>query len=69
MRDVAAAHPKSVRLVDLYAHYCDAANRCKDRLPDGKPLRPDGTHYRGEGAQVTSQWILARLGIDTRVSG
>ena len=36
----------SVRAIDIQPLVCrDAASPCNDRLPDGTPARPDGTHY------------------------
>ena len=64
-RDVAAAHPGVVQLVDLYAHLCDREGRCETRLPDGMGLRIDGTHFRYKSARVISQWILSEAGVDT----
>ena len=29
----------------------------------GAPLRPDGMHYRGPGAELVGAWILHQLGI------
>lgn len=65
LRDVAAEMPEHVTLIDLHAHYCPAGRPCLAKLPDGTQLQPDGTHFRGESAQVTAQYLLARLGVPT----
>jgi hypothetical protein len=51
----------SVRSISIERLVChDAASPCNDRLPDGTPARPDGTHYSAEAAPAVAQAVIAR---------
>lgn len=50
--------PASVTL-DLFAFLCPEG-ACA-LTSDGAPIRPDGMHFQGEGANATARWVLAEL--------
>ena len=35
----------------------------------GVPLRPDGLHYEGPGADIVARWLLAQIGVHPDASG
>lgn len=45
--------------VDLMAHVCPT-KEC-DVLSDGQPIRPDGLHFDGKGAEETARWTIREL--------
>lgn len=61
-RDVAAAHPSTMRFVDLNHHLCTPDGECKKEL-DGVLLRKDGTHFKGEGAKLIAGWLVEQIGL------
>ncbi len=46
-----------IRVVDLARLVCPRFDFCRDQI-DGVVLRPDGVHYRGEGAKFIARWLL-----------
>ena len=46
--------------VDLASHTCTDPEVCDDIGDDGK-LRPDGIHYRHEGAQEVATWLVPQV--------
>jgi len=62
IRLYASSHPR-IQLVDLQRYVCPMRDRCLDTMR-GAPLRPDGVHYRGPGAQIVARWVFAQVGID-----
>jgi peptidoglycan/LPS O-acetylase OafA/YrhL len=55
----AARSVPEVGLLDLQAALCPHAT-CTVTF-DGTPIRPDGLHFSGAGAEDTSRWLLGRL--------
>jgi hypothetical protein len=62
LRAFAAQH--SLPLVDLQQLLCPDGDTCRETL-EGAPLRPDGMHYQGTGAELVGSWMLQQLGIST----
>lgn len=56
LRRFAAAHPRTVSVVDLAALVCPGGPPCPEEV-DGIRLRPDGGHFTRE----TSPWVAERL--------
>jgi peptidoglycan/LPS O-acetylase OafA/YrhL len=51
----------SVRAIDIQPLVCrDAGSPCNDRLPDGSPARPDGTHYGPAAAPRIARAVIDR---------
>src|SRR5581483_536783 len=48
---------RSISIQTLVCH--NAASPCNDRLPDGSPARPDGTHYSAEASPAIAQAVIA----------
>lgn len=46
-------------MVDLMSHVCPT-REC-NMESDGKPIRPDGLHFDGGGAEETARWALSEL--------
>jgi len=46
-------------MVDLMSHVCPT--RDCNMESDGKPIRPDGLHFDGGGAEETARWVLGEL--------
>ena len=63
LRRVAAEHPDLFTFVDLDRHFCRPDGKCTE-MQGGTVLRPDGTHYKGAGAQIVATWVLGQLGIN-----
>lgn len=61
LRDVAAADPDHVELIDLEAHLCDEGT-CIEHV-NGIELRPDGLHYDRKGSRIVAKWVLDQLGL------
>jgi lysophospholipase L1-like esterase len=66
LREVAAAHPDTVKVIDLDAHLCKPDGTCRN-TQDGITLRNDGTHFRDDGAPVITKWLLDQLGIPAQL--
>jgi peptidoglycan/LPS O-acetylase OafA/YrhL len=49
---------RSISIEDVVCH--DTASPCDDRLPDGTPARPDGTHYSPEAAPTVARTVIDR---------
>jgi peptidoglycan/LPS O-acetylase OafA/YrhL len=60
--DVARRVPQA-SLLDLAAHVCPDGCALES---DGEPVRPDGLHFRGHGADATAEWVLERLPLRAR---
>ncbi len=56
---VAAARPEA-GLVDLARWTCPPDQGCRTEL-DGVELRPDGVHFKGEGAVLVARWLAPQL--------
>jgi peptidoglycan/LPS O-acetylase OafA/YrhL len=57
---LAGHHGPSVFSVSLARFVCrDSASPCDDRLADGSPARPDGTHYSDEAAPRVAVHVVA----------
>lgn len=64
MKDVAAADPGNVSVIDLQAKLCpDDRTRCATSW-GGVTLRPDTAHFKGASARLVAEWILDQMGID-----
>jgi peptidoglycan/LPS O-acetylase OafA/YrhL len=59
LRDLAAANPDTVRLIDLGGYLCPN-NECRDQI-DGVELRPDGLHFGDAGARLVASWLAPQL--------
>jgi len=61
LRDLAAANPSTVHLIDLGGYLCPD-NQCRDEI-DGVVMRPDGLHFGKDGrdAQVVARWLSPQL--------
>jgi peptidoglycan/LPS O-acetylase OafA/YrhL len=59
LAEVADADPQAV-LLPLGDWVCPARDECR-REQDGVALREDGVHFRGEGAEVATRWIIGEL--------
>lgn len=46
-------------MVDLMQHVCPT-RECNQES-EGKPIRPDGLHFDGGGAEETARWVLGEL--------
>jgi peptidoglycan/LPS O-acetylase OafA/YrhL len=53
-----AGEVRSISIQHLVCH--DSASPCNDRLADGSPARPDGTHYSPAAAPVVARAVIAR---------
>jgi len=58
VRDVAASRPK-VRVLDVNGFVCPD-HVCAEQI-DGQPLRPDGVHFKGVGADYVLTWLVPEL--------
>jgi SGNH domain (fused to AT3 domains) len=58
---VASAAPNA-RAIDLNAFICPTGPDCIKQV-DGVTLRPDGLHYKGQGADIVARWLLQQLGV------
>jgi hypothetical protein len=47
-------------VVDLMRYVCPT--KACNLESDGKPIRPDGLHFDGGGAEDTARWVLGELG-------
>ncbi len=65
MKDVAAAEPTDVSVIDLEAKMCPGGDSDCARTWDGVTLRPDTVHFKGPSAELVARWLLTRMGIDT----
>ena len=54
----AAGAVRSISIESMVCH--DAASPCDDRLPDGSPARPDGTHYAPAAAATVARAVIDR---------
>jgi hypothetical protein len=54
-------------LLDLMGHVCPTPSCLAES--QGKPIRPDGLHFDGVGAEETSRWVLGELGRFARGPG
>ena len=59
---VTAAAPNAPAIVDLHSFICPSRTDCIEEV-DGVPLRPDGLHYEGPGADIVSRWLLTQTGV------
>jgi peptidoglycan/LPS O-acetylase OafA/YrhL len=48
-----------VHTIDLFAYMCSGGHCRLDA--HGVPIRPDGTHYSGRGAEPVAEWILRQM--------
>jgi hypothetical protein len=60
--DVAVRVP-GASVLDLAARVCPDACATES---EGEPVRPDGLHFRGHGADATADWVLERLPLRAR---
>ena len=58
LRDAAASAGADV--IDLNSFVCPTDHTCTLTSRDA-PIRPDGLHFDGPGAEDTARWVLARL--------
>ncbi len=59
MREAAGKVPGASTL-DLYARVCPGDTCVLENA--GAPIRPDGMHFGGLGAEETAEWVLTQLG-------
>jgi peptidoglycan/LPS O-acetylase OafA/YrhL len=64
MKDVAAADPANVTVIDLEAKLCPAGETRCARSWKGVTLRPDTVHFKGASARLVAEWILDQMGGD-----
>jgi len=65
VEQVVAAHPDTTALVDLAAWTCPQWPTCRNEI-DGTELRPDGVHFKGEGAVLVARWLAPQLAAAAR---
>lgn len=56
---VETARARRLGLLDLQQRLCPTAECVRDS--GGAPIRPDGLHFDGAGAEDTARWVLAEL--------
>lgn len=56
-----AARVKDVRILDLAKHLCPAGSASCMTESGGVPIRPDGMHFAGDGANDTARWVLDQV--------
>jgi hypothetical protein len=61
LREVAAAHPDQVTLVDLAEKICPGAPPCPKTVEGREPRPVDGAHFTPEAAVWVSEWLLPQL--------
>lgn len=61
---VRTARAANLGLLDLMSQVCPT--RACEPEARGKPIRPDGLHFDGSGAEDTARWVLRELG---RIAG
>jgi peptidoglycan/LPS O-acetylase OafA/YrhL len=61
------ARLRGLPTIDLKNHVCPT-NDCV-LLSDGEPIRPDGLHFDGIGAEETARWTLAQIRRVIQVDG
>lgn len=54
-----AARKRGFPVLDLMHHVCPTPACIVES--QGKPIRPDGLHFDGAGAEETARWVLAEL--------
>ncbi|MDC3958230.1 SGNH/GDSL hydrolase family protein [Polyangium jinanense] len=54
-----AARKRGWPVLDLMGHVCPTP-ACRVES-EGKPIRPDGLHFDGAGAEETARWVLGEL--------
>ncbi len=54
---VAAAHPDTARLLDVYSFLCPDGMSCSQQ----RTLLRDGMHYNARGADIAVPWIYSRI--------
>jgi peptidoglycan/LPS O-acetylase OafA/YrhL len=59
LRDLAAANPDTVHLIELGDHVCPGGE-CPDQI-DGIEMRPDGLHYGDGDAKLVARWLAPQL--------
>ncbi|HEX7602859.1 MAG TPA: acyltransferase [Polyangiaceae bacterium] len=57
--DEAVAAVPGVTTLDLVGHLCPGRECALSA--DGAPIRPDGMHFEGPGADVTARWVLEEV--------
>ena len=57
--DEAVAAVPGVTSLDLQAHLCPGGECALD--DNGAPIRPDGMHFEGAGADAVARWVLANV--------
>ncbi len=55
-----AARKGLLQVLDLMGHVCPTPACLVES--EGKPIRPDGLHFDGAGAEETARWVLGELG-------
>jgi peptidoglycan/LPS O-acetylase OafA/YrhL len=60
----AAARDPRISIVDLNAYICRSDGICRSKQGDVR-LRPDGLHYRRDGARIVAAWIFPQFGLKT----
>ncbi len=64
MKEVAAADPAHVSVIDLEAKMCPGDDSACARTWDGVTLRPDTVHFKGPSAELVAAWLLSQMGVD-----
>lgn len=60
-REVAAAHPDTVRILPIDDWTCPPPGKdCVEKV-DGVELREDGIHYRGQAAEIAGRWAVGQM--------
>lgn len=59
VRAVAADRPEA-DVIDLAAWVCPEPDACRTEV-DGAELRPDGLHYRDDGARAVARWMTPQI--------
>jgi hypothetical protein len=60
LRRYAAAHPRTVSVLDIMPFLCPSGAPCPAKV-DGVVLRPDGGHFTQQTAPIVARWLLPRL--------
>ena len=58
------AEKVNAKTIDLHDHVCPGGHCALEN--DGAPIRPDGMHFGGKGAEETADWVLSELGAARR---
>jgi hypothetical protein len=67
LRDLAAANPGTVHLVDFGSYLCPD-NQCRTEI-DGVRMRTDGVHFKEDDARVAAAWLAPQFRAIAQAAG